>query len=227
MKVENFKEHEIPYEEFEKLGYTREKVMALSRDDLEQLLSGKRTKLLTISRIDGLETELDIRAKFSLKRNTDGTVTLMVHPVREKIENDIKLTAYEINRLKEDRIINKKIDGERYLVQLDKENNELLKVKTKDMMIPTHIGSIELSPSQREHLKKGNPITVESQDYKINVNIDLNNRSGLRIDNLTDLDLKRKMEFDRLNPGVNGFVQTDENRNEYDEYVKRQNGIKI
>jgi hypothetical protein len=217
-----FKENEIPYQEFAKLGYTREMIRELSRKNLEQLLSGRRTSLLPINHIEGHDREFDIKAKFSLKRNSDGSVSLMIHPVRESIENDIKLSAYELNKVKEGHVILKKIEGEKYMVQLDKENNELLKVKAKDIMIPHNIGDIELSSTQREHLKKGNPILLEDTNYKIAVSIDLNSRSGLKAQNLNDMTLAEKIAFDRVNPGIIGYLQTDENRNEYMQ-VQRQN----
>lgn len=222
MIEQNFKENEIPYQEFAKLGYTREMISELSRKDLEQLLSGRRTSLLPITHIEGQDKEFDIKAKFSLKRNNDGTVSLIVHPVRESIDNDIKLSVHELNKVKEGQIVLKKIEGEKYMVQLDKENNELMKVKTKDIMIPHNIGEIELSSSQREHLKKGNPILLEDTNYKIAVSIDLNSRSGLKAQNLNDMTLAEKIAFDKVNPGIIGYLQTDENRNEYMQ-VQRQN----
>ncbi len=222
MIEQNFKENEIPYQEFAKLGYTREMISELSRKDLEQLLSGRRTSLLPITHIEGQDKECDIKAKFSLKRNTDGTVSLIVHPVRESINNDIKLSIHELNKVKEGQIVLKKIEGEKYMVQLDKENNELMKVKAKDIMIPHNIGDIELSSTQREHLKKGNPILLEDTNYKIAVSIDLNSRSGLKAQNLNDMTLAEKIAFDKVNPGIISFLQTDENRNEYMQ-VQRQN----
>ena len=224
MIEQNFKENEIPYQEFAKLGYTREMIRELSRKDLEQLLSGRRTSLLPITHIQGHDREFDIKAKFSLKRNSDGSVSLMVHPIRETIQNDIKLSVHELNKVKEGQIVMKKIEGEKYMVQLDKENNELMKVKAKDIMIPHNIGDIELSSTQREHLKKGNPILLESESYKIAVSVDLNSRSGLKAQNLNDMTLAEKIAFDKVNPGIIGYLQTDENRNEYMETVRQKEG---
>ena len=225
MIAQNFKENEIPYQEFAKLGYTREMISELQRKDLDQLLSGRRTSLLPITHIQGHDKEFDIKAKFSLKRNEDGTVSLMVHPVRESIENDIKLSVHELNKVKEGQVIIKKIENEKYMVQLDKDNNELMKVKAKDIMIPHNIGDIELSSTQREHLKKGNPILLEDTNYKIAVSIDLNSRSGLKAQNLNDMSMAEKIAFDRVNPGVIGYLQTDENRNEYMQSQRRNDGM--
>ena len=224
MKNENFKENDIPYEEFAKFGFTRENILKLSKSDLDALLSGRRTSLLEVKRIQGIDRDLDLKVKFSLQRDRDGNIKLMVHPVRESINNDIKLTVHELNKLKEDQIVIKKIEGEKFMIQRDKDNNELLKVKAKDIMIPTHIGHIELSSTQREHLKKGNPILLESNNYKIAVSIDLNAKSGLKAQNLNDMTLAEKIAFDRAHPGVIGYLMTDENRNEYKQYQDRSNG---
>ena len=223
MKNENFKESDIPYQEFAKFGYSRDRILQLSKNDLDALLSGRRTSLLEVRRIEGIDKDLDIQVKFSLRRDSNGNIKLMVHPVRESINNDIKLTVHELNKLKEDQIVIKKIEGEKYMIQRDKDNNELLKVKAKDIMIPTHIGHIELSSTQREHLKKGNPILLESNNYKIAVSIDLNAKSGLKAQNLNDMTLAEKIAFDRAHPGVIGYLMTDENRNEYTEYHRRSN----
>ena len=224
MIEEIFKEKDIPYQDFARLGYTKEMISELSRKDLEQLLSGRRTSLLPITHIEGQDREFDIKAKFSLRRNDDGTVSLMVHPIREQINNDIKLTVHELNKVKEGHVIQKKIEGEKYMVQLDKENNELLKVKAKDIMIPHNIGDIELSSTQRERLKNGNPILLEDANYKIAVSVDLNSRSGLKAQNLNDMTMAEKIAFDRVNPGVIGYLQTDQNRDEYIEAQRARSG---
>jgi hypothetical protein len=213
-----FKEKDIPYHEFKKLGFSKEDIITkMSRDDLERLMSGKRTSLFNIQGVDSKGQDFSIMSKFSLVRKEDGSTTLHLHPVRAEIKNDIGLSDNEINRLQKGQLVAKNINGERYLVQLDKETNELLKAKTKDINVPTHIQDVELNNVQRERLRKGQLITIESGKEKIQVGIDLDNKRGLKFSN-KDFEQKQKEAYDRHNPQIIGTIQTDKNRAEYLDY---------
>lgn len=213
-----FTESDIPYHEFEKLGFSKEDLFTkMSRDDLDKLMSGRRTSLFEIKGIDSKGQDFSIMSKISLVRKEDGTATLHLHPIRPEIKNDIGLSDKEIKKLKNEQLVSKTINGERYLVQLDKETNELLKAKTKDINVPTHIKDVELNNVQRERLRKGQLITIESGKEKIQVGIDLDNQRGLKFSD-KDFELKQKEAYDRHNPQVIGTIQTDKNRAEFLEY---------
>ena len=91
-----FQEKDIPYEEFARLGYNKRDILFMNKEDLKQLLSGKRTSLMEIYSFDGRKLEDSIKAKFSLQRDEDGKVKLIIHPVRNEIQNDIKLNATQL-----------------------------------------------------------------------------------------------------------------------------------
>jgi hypothetical protein len=213
-----FTENDIPYHEFEKLGFSKEDLITrMSRNDLEKLMSGRRTSLFEIQGIDNKGQDFSIMSKFSLSKKDDGTTTLSLHPVRTDIKNDIGLTNKEISKLKQGQLVSKTINGERYLVQLDKETNELLKAKTKDINLPTRIQDVELNNLQKESLRKGKFITIEFGKEKIQVGIDLDNQKGLTFSS-ENFEQKQKEAYDRHNPQVIGTIQTDKNRHEYLEY---------
>ena len=217
---EQFQEKDIPYEQFARLGYNKRDILFMNKEDLKQLLSGKRTSLMEINSVDGKQLSKGIKAKFSLTRDKDGNVNLVLHPVRNEIQNDIKLNATQLEKLKQGQIIMKKIDDENYLVQLDKDNNEILKAKVKDIIIPSHIENIELGQEQKQKLKKGEPIILVADNKEFQVSVDLNARIGYRFDKLLNLEHEQQVKFDMEHPEYMGTVQTDENRDQYLEYQK-------
>jgi hypothetical protein len=217
-----FTERDIPYHEFEKLGFSKMDLFTkMNRNNLERLMSGKRTSVFEIRGIDSKGQDFSLMAKFSFLKKEDGTTTLNLHPVRPEIKNDIGLTDKEIKKLQNGELVSKSIENERYLVQLDKETNELLKVKTKNIIIPSHIRDAELNNAQKEQLRKGQIIAIESGKEKIQVGIDLDNQLGLKFSD-KNFEQKQLEAYDRQNPHVIGIVQTDRNRHEFLEYNEKQ-----
>ncbi|MDO4801039.1 MAG: DUF4099 domain-containing protein [Prevotellaceae bacterium] len=215
-----FQEKDIPYEEFARLGYNKRDILFMNKEDLKQLLAGKRTSLMEINSVDGQKLGKSIEAKFSLQRDEDGKVKLIIHPVRNEIQNDIKLNATQLEKLKQGQIVMKKINDENYLIQLDKDNNELLKTKVKDIVIPSHIEHIELGQEQKQKLKKGEPIILVADNKEFQVSVDLNARLGYRFDSLQNLEREQQIKFDQEHPEYIGVMQTDENRDQYINYQK-------
>lgn len=114
----------------------------------------------------------------------------------------------------------KKINDENYLIQLDKDNNELLKTKVKDIVIPSHIEHIELGQEQKQKLKKGEPIILVADNKEFQVSVDLNARLGYKFDSLQNLEREQQIKFDQEHPEYVGILQTDENRDQYLQYQK-------
>lgn len=218
---QHFQEKDIPYDQFARLGYDKRTILFMNKEDLKQLLAGKRTSLMEIETVDGQKLGESLKAKFSLQRDKDGKVNLIVHPVRNEIQNDIKLNSTQLDKLKQGQLITKKIDGENYLIQLDKDNNELLKTLVKDIVIPSHIENIELGLEQKQKLKKGEPIIVQSDGKDVQISIDLNARMGFRFDQLQNLEQEQKIRYDMEHPEYVGVLQTDENRDQYIEYQRQ------
>ena len=152
-----------------------------------------------------------------LFRSEDNSVGVKIHPVRQNILNDIGLKEKDINKLKDGDIISKSINNEKYLIQLDKETNELLRTKQKSIIIPSYILNEQINSKQKETLKNGGIIELNSGDK---VRLDLNSVNGVKF---IDYELKKKIEFDRVNPGVTGTIQTDKNSQEYVQYEKELN----
>ncbi|MDM8242863.1 DUF4099 domain-containing protein [Phocaeicola barnesiae] len=216
-KQDLFKENEIPYHDLKMVGIEKSDVLSFNRENLEALTSGKRTSLLSLRFTDRNGENFNFEGKISLYRKPDGVVGLMIHPVRNSILNDMNLKDKEIESLKAGKLVAKTVQGERFLVQLDKETNELLRANMKSIRIPSYIEGEKISREQKEALKNGESIFMKSGSE---VRLDLNEKNGVKF---LDFSQKQKIEFDRLNPGVVDTIQTDKNRQEYVEYERDLN----
>jgi len=179
---EKFRENEIPYTDFERVGFT-EKAMfdQFSKEDWERLLAGKRTNIFKVSGVDNQGERFEFEAKFSLHRNADGKVNLSLHPKRTEINNDIGLTKGEIKKLYKGKLVKKKIDGVGYLIQLDNETNELLKTKISEIVLPSIIGGVLITNYQRSRLFDGASIEIKLENNrKMEVRLDLDSLRGLK-----------------------------------------------
>lgn len=212
-----FKENDIPYSDLKKVGITKNDILNWNRFNLEALLSGKRTNLMQLSVIDKHGEKFDFNAKISLYRKEDNSIGVKIHPIRQNIINDLGLKEKDINRLKDGEVIAKNINGEKYIIQLDKDTNELLRSSIKSIKIPSYILNERISNKQKETLKNGGIIELSNGDK---VRLDLDTVNGVKFLNY---DLEQKIIFDRLNPGVTGTIQTDKNSQEYVEYMNELN----
>lgn len=171
--------NEIPYTQFEQLGMDKKDVQnKLSFDDLDRLLKGEKTDLKTVH-IQTQNLSFDIDTKFSLRRNADNTINLMLHPKQQQIDTKYDLTKEEQSRLETGETVLKK--GSRtdspisdYLYQMDKETKEIMRINQSKIFIPDSVEDIKLSLEQKDKLRNGEGIELEKQDKKLTVKLDLN-----------------------------------------------------
>jgi Protein of unknown function (DUF4099)/Protein of unknown function (DUF3945) len=188
---------EIPYAQFEQLGMSKKDVQSkLSFEDLDKLLSGEKTDLKTIN-IQTQNLSLDIDAKFSLRRNADNTINLMLHPKRQQIDTKYDLSKEDISRLEVGETVLKNssrtdssasLSSEKspdvfnnYLYQMDKDTKEIMRINTVNIKIPDSIEDIKLTLDQKDKLRNGEGIELEKPDKKLNVKLDLNKPQLLKI----------------------------------------------
>ena len=99
----------LPYKSFEKIGLHKQDVLNLPKRDLQSLLQGHTTSLLSLKiRSEGLD--LKEKAKLSLYSLSDNSVGIKVHPVRKDIQNDYDLKKSDIERLKDGKAVSKATD---------------------------------------------------------------------------------------------------------------------
>lgn len=170
----NYNVSDIPYSQFEQLGMSKKDVQnTLSFEDLDKLLKGEKTDLKTIT-IQAQDKPMGIETKFSLRRNADNSIQLMLHPKRQQIDTKFDLTKAEQNRLETgEPVLKKGNDNTAYLYQMDRETKEIMRIQQSKIFVPDHIEDIQLSQAQKEKLRIGETIELEKQDKKLNVKLDL------------------------------------------------------
>ncbi|QCR25278.1 DUF4099 domain-containing protein [Pontibacter sp. SGAir0037] len=184
----NFDIKDLPYGQFERLGMNKKDVLSMKSDDLVSLLTGRRTSLHTFTIKDAGLEPLTVDAKLSLKMNPDNTLSLLIHPIRREIQNEIGASKQELEKLQNGELLVKpfkSLNGEKelYVFQLDKETNEILRVRVRDIQVPSAIRDIVLSTDQKEHLRQGGTLELYSKakDQLISAHLDLNEPKGLKI----------------------------------------------
>jgi len=182
----NYEAKDLPYGQFEKLGLSRKDVLGMAPEELKSLLSGRTTGLQDL-KIKEQDSEIGVKARLSLQRLADGSLTLVIHPVRNEIRNDDKLSQAQLESLKNgERVIAPRtsLNGEKelYLFQLDRETNEIYKVRQNSIIVPRYIMDTELTPQQRSDLMLGKAIKLEDRVGKVHeVNIDLIDSKGYSV----------------------------------------------
>jgi hypothetical protein len=129
---QEFEEEDIPLLEFEHLGLSKDGRLNLGDQDLKALLSGGRTELLHLSNLEDDDIKiLNLDAKLSLKRNEQGGLDLMIHPVYRRMmtpdyvtdEEAVKLASGELTTL--DKTIDMNGRKREVLIEFDQDTNDL------------------------------------------------------------------------------------------------------
>ena len=124
-------------------------------------------------------------------------IAIMLVPKRKEIKNDFSLSKDEIKALQSNAIVAKtNPKGEKVLFQRDKDTNEIVSVKVKDLNIPKKIGGIEMTPLQYEAFKNGHEITLVNEELNkaAKVRLDLNSKNGISIKDANGIDISLKNE---------------------------------
>lgn len=115
-------------------------------------------------------------------------------------------------------------------IQLYKETNALIPrsvahvriaEKLKDM---EKINHIELGANQKQQAQEGKPIELNVGDQKVVVGVDLREQQGFKVVNgdMDEWNRQMKIKYDLEHDDYMGYVQTDENRWEYQKCVNEQ-----
>lgn len=194
----NYNINELPYSQFEQLGMSKKDVQnTLSFEDLDKLLKGEKTELKPIS-IQTQNQRVDIETKFSLRRNADNSIQLMLHPKRQQIDTKFDLTKEEQSRLEIGEPVLKKVNADKaYLYQMDKDTKEIMRIQQSKIFVPDHIEDIQLSQAQKERLRIGETIELEKQDKKLSVKLDLNRPQLFKINVSNSIKTNKTPQYKR------------------------------
>jgi hypothetical protein len=170
MKKQIYTLQDLPMEELQKLGLAKNGRIEMDEDDVEAMLSGRRTDMLRLEKltIDGLRIDL-LDAKLSLKPNAEGAPGLLLHPIYREPEVPQFLDDTQAQMLEKGDVPNIPMtiigdDGKpkEVLVEFDKDTNEFVVTDTERVLSPEEINGIPLTAEQKEKYRKGK--AVETTD---------------------------------------------------------------
>ena len=113
-------------------------------------------------------------------------------------------------------------------VQLDNETLSLIPRSIAHVRIAEKlremekINDIELGTNQKQAAQEGKPIELNVGGQPVTVGVDLREPQGYKIVNgdMQEWDRQKKIKYDLANDGFMGYVQTEENRWEYQKVVE-------
>ena len=226
-----FLEEEIPYDKLEKLGISRRAFLSMPKNLVDPIINGRVSPLIQayIKAENGKTIEMPM--KIQLTNDDEGNVKLQTYPLRNEIANEFNLTTRELNRVKRGDVIRKEIeeDGIKKMkfIQLDNETLSLIPRSMAHVRIAEKlremekINDIELGTNQKQAAQEGKPIELNVGGQPVTVGVDLREPQGYKIVNggMQEWDRQKKIKYDLVNDDFMGYVQTDENRWEYQKVV--------
>ncbi|MDR2126817.1 MAG: DUF3945 domain-containing protein [Prevotellaceae bacterium] len=201
--MEDFSMDEVPFDCLATLGMTKSMLLKLDNKNLTRLLTGQRTDILRFDFYHNGKRYL-VDGKLLLQRKPDRSVSASIVPVRKSLQNDCNLTTDEQIKLYTGKLINKNIDGQRHILQLDRETNEVLRAKTSHIKLP-----FDIDVRDRERLLTGKSIKVQTETGP----------QSIRLDLLNDRKFSYEGEQQQVRYAGSFFVKTDLSP----DYIKRYN----
>lgn len=229
-----FLEEEIPYDKLEKLGISRRAFLSMPKDLVDPIINGKVSPILKAHIKAKNGKTMEIPMKIQLSRDDDGSIKLLTYQRTKQIQNDFELTPRELERVKNGEVIRKELeeDGIRKMkfIQLDYETNALIPKSVARVRIAEKlrdmekIKDIELGANQKQAAQEGKPIQLNVGDQPVTVGVDLREPQGFKVVNgdMEEWNRQKKIKYDLEHEGYMGYVQTDENRWEYQKFVDKQ-----
>lgn len=229
-----FLEEEIPYDKLEKLGISRRAFLSMPKDLVDPIINGKVSPILKAHIKAKNGKTMEIPMKIQLSRDDDGSIKLLTYQRTKQIQNDFELTPRELERVKNGEVIRKELeeDGLRKMkfIQLDCETNALIPKSVARVRIAEKlrdmekIKDIELGANQKQAAQEGKPIQLNVGDQPVTVGVDLREPQGFKVVNgdMEEWNRQKKIKYDLEHEGYMGYVQTDENRWEYQKFVDKQ-----
>lgn len=163
-----FKEEDLPMAELEKVGLAKDGKLLLDTEDIQALVSGRRTNMHRLKNLS--DGDLQIAAldgKLSLKKNDDGNLDLLVHPIYNEARHPDFLTDTEAEELEKGetaniwKIVTDDEGNKRdILVEFDKETKEFIITDTEKILVPDLVNNEYLTPEQKEKYRKGKEVEL-------------------------------------------------------------------
>ena len=216
MNIQRIEENEIPYEELGKFGLTQEMIDDLPEPIMNKLLGGMRTPLLPIEQVDRYGVIHKDFARIRLVKEGE-----QVHPLFLPVKNQGNLeyfTGEQQEALKNGKILKVILPSNNSwnYVQLDKATNSIISVKSNlvDYNLSLLADNMVMNQDHIQELENGEVVTLEKDDQKLSVGIDLNEETGILSVN-GDAQAWQKerdgiLAFDKYNFGIYGCWTRDD-----------------
>jgi hypothetical protein len=168
MNKQIYDEQFLPMGELATIGLVKKGRLLLDEDDLQALLSGKRTDMLRLENLNFEGLHIDqLDTKLSLRENEQGALELLLHPIYREVEAPNYLTKDEAGKLERGEEVNieKFITDEEgkskvILVEFDKDTNEFIVTDTGQILTPDAVNGMKLTAEQKEKYKKGKEVEM-------------------------------------------------------------------
>jgi len=160
----------VHWEKFERYGISREQLE--KSGDFKKMLDYQKTNLIPVS-IKFEDETLRSDARFSLRKQEDGTFTPAVHLIRHKPELErpyfgVRFTEEDKQNLLNTGNLGRVVEAEfrqgektPILLSLDKQTNELIAFRKESVKIPDNYKGVILNEEQKRDLGEGKAVWIE------------------------------------------------------------------
>lgn len=237
IQIRTFLTSELPYDKLRQLRLSKERMLKEPTKVMDRLQKGNLSPLMRFNYTDKSGKTKTVVFKLQLHRNGDGMVGVRVFPKQKDYQQGdtyhrFQLRRYEEDALKRGEVITKEMmkNGKRGIsfIQLDKDTNHLIYTNVKNLVVPNSLNNVELSLEQKKRIRDGKPVELAVGNTKITAGVDLQTIQGFKVikGDLNEWKQQKEMKWDAANPDKMGFLQTDENRAEYQESLDKKQGRK-
>ncbi|MDX3916982.1 MAG: DUF4099 domain-containing protein [Pseudosphingobacterium sp.] len=192
-----FDRKDLPLSDLQKLGLYSGGDIHLEKEDLDALLAGRRTNMISLKDLKGEGVHIEqLDARLSLSRQPDGRISLNVHPIyKEAIQHPLLINS-EAEQLIQGNLsnISKTHNGplgtKTYIIEYDKDTREFVSYDPENVRAPDKVNGQPLSDAQKDRFRNGMPVDLEDGtrfQYRASERKGLlSNRTGLILSLLID-----------------------------------------
>lgn len=158
-----FEQHQLPISEFQRLGLVAENHIQLDPVDLNALLLGRRTGLITVRNLEANGIKLEkIDLKLSLEADRDGKLSLALHPIFRSPQQHPLLQGYDADPLMDGTLsnIHKVYAGKgqqdyEAVIEYDPQTRTFIAYDPLQVLAPIAINGITLTEPQEYQFRRG------------------------------------------------------------------------
>lgn len=232
--MKKFTENEIPYDDFERMGFSQEMIDDLPEDIMNRLLSGEKTPLLSSSKNDANGNPM--KAVIWIGKEENG-VTYGLYRPYNNVRDYSEFNKSQQKTLLSGGVVLAELKGQQSsYYQMDEETNRILSCPVECLMNNFEGLKESISGIDEKAFTNGKTQTVERNGDVITIGIDLSDAKGYRVVSGSEENWKKDRETDKLpkynfglygcwtinNDNVLSYVSEE---NYTDDMVKAQNEL--